>query len=344
MSIFSARFTRPGPGVSKDEPESPAIVRFFQILGRKFSKFIQLNLLFLIPAVITAALCIGLLLLPGVPRLALSLNLSGGEPFILNLYEMYLVPLPLVLLYPFTAGLTYVTRNFVREEHAFIFSDSVEQIKKNFKQFFLNGLLLYAFYVVFSFAALYYSHTLSSWYSCIPLGLCLLMFVVMIFAQYYMPVMLVTFELTLKQAYKNAFIFALVGLGRNFLITIVFLILAFLFYMSDIMGLTALLTIFFVLLLFFSFCSYVVNFAVYPVIERYLIEPYYNQGKKKAAPAEASTPAELEDNEFLRDELDEEYEEKKPEFVYINGKLVKREVAEAEQLFMDAGRERENKK
>ena len=138
MSLFSARFTRPGPGVSKDEPDSPAIARFFQILGRKFSKLVQLNLLFLIPAIITAALCIVLLVVPGIPRIGLELNLSANEPFVLNLYEMYVVPLPLILLYPFTAGLTYVTRNFVREEHAFVFSDAVEQIKRNFKQFFLK--------------------------------------------------------------------------------------------------------------------------------------------------------------------------------------------------------------
>lgn len=336
MSLFSARFTRPGPGVSKDEPESPAVARFFQILGRKFSKLVQLNLLFLIPTLVVAALCIVLLIVPGIPRIGLELNLSANEPFVLNLYEMYVVPLPLILLYPFTAGLTYVTRNFVREEHAFVFSDAVEQIKRNFKQFFLNGVILYLFYVIFSFAAIYYSQTLDSWYSSIPLGLCMLFFLVMIFAQYYMPVMLVTFELTLKQAYKNAFIFALVGFGRNFLLTINFLFIAFLFYMSDIMGLTALIAIFFVIFLFFSYCSYLVNFAVYPILERYLIKPYYSKEEPKVKDEEQKA---LEDNEFFRDELDEEWEEKKPEFVYINGKLVKREVAEAEQVFMDAGRE-----
>ncbi len=81
---------------------------------------------------------------------------------------------------------------------------------------------------------------------------------------------------------------------------------------------------------------YLVNFAVYPILERYLIKPYYSKEEPKVKDEEQKA---LEDNEFFRDELDEEWEEKKPEFVYINGKLVKREVAEAEQVFLDAGRE-----
>ena len=48
LGLFG-NYDKPGPGVDKDEPKNAAPVRFFEILWRKLSKLVQLNLTFMIP-------------------------------------------------------------------------------------------------------------------------------------------------------------------------------------------------------------------------------------------------------------------------------------------------------
>ena len=121
MSIFSrlTHYDRPGPGVDKDGPKKPRIVVFFEVFFRKFFNLCKLNLLFMIPVVAVIAiiyLLMNLLLMVGINNLFVAL-------------------IPVVLIFPFVAGLTYVTRNYAREEHAFIFSDFKDSVKENWGKF-----------------------------------------------------------------------------------------------------------------------------------------------------------------------------------------------------------------
>ena len=52
-----------------------------------------------------------------------------------------LVSLPLVTVGLGNAGLTYITRNFAREKHAFIAGDFFDTIKKNWKQALPVGII-----------------------------------------------------------------------------------------------------------------------------------------------------------------------------------------------------------
>ena len=112
-----------------------------------------------------------------------------GDSYIqLDAWAMYAMPFPLVLLSPFTAGLTFVTRNYAREEHAFVWSDFWENVKGNWKYFLLNGFIVYVVYVVLSFSAIYYYNgTTRSWFFYIPFWLCLVLALFFLFAQYYLP-------------------------------------------------------------------------------------------------------------------------------------------------------------
>ena len=113
MAFFGlfGNYDKPGPGVSKDEPKKAAPVRFFEILWRKLSKLIQLNLIYMIPFIVAVALMVGVFLLP-LPHFAFNTVLLGP----VDLYALYAVPLPLILMAPFSAGMAFVTRNFAREE------------------------------------------------------------------------------------------------------------------------------------------------------------------------------------------------------------------------------------
>ena len=88
-----------------------------EILLSKFGQLVQLNLIFLIPAIVALVLMAVIFLFPTHYVLQLP---SGDGVVQIDAWVLYAVPLPLILLSPFTAGLTFVTRNFDREEHAFV--------------------------------------------------------------------------------------------------------------------------------------------------------------------------------------------------------------------------------
>lgn len=317
---FFSSYNKPGPGVEKDEPPKAAPIRFFEIYFRKFGKLLQANLIFVMP-MIGVALLMGILY-SLVPHLLLRFS-EGGEA--IDLTTNYLVPLPLILIFPFIAGLTLITRNFSREEHAFIWSDFWDAVKANWKYFLLNGFLVYLVYFLMSFSMRYYfGRAAEETLFYVPFGLCLILSLVFLIAQYYIPVMFITFDLKFGQVYKNALIFVLAGFGRNLIVTAVLIVLALLipFPTSPIS-----MTVFLVLTLFwlFSFVSYLVNFAVYPVIDRYMIQPY--QQKKRLEKTSSDNNEKLT-VPFTAASLPK----KESEYVYRNGRLIKRsELSDEEQ-------------
>lgn len=329
---FFNSYNRPGPGVSKDEPKKPPYIRYFQLMGRKYSKLIQLNLLFLVPFVIVVFL-MGVIFFLSPFHYQLYVPIQSNV-LRMDVWALYVVPIPLILLSPFVAGLTYITRNFAREEHAFVFSDFKDAIKTNWKPFLLNGIFLYVAYLVLSFSMIYYyNQSVVNWLFVFPFSLCLLLMVVLIFCQYYIPIMIVTFDLSLRKIYRNALIFSVAGLWRNLLLTAIFVLMLYLFYqaIATVLGMTIL--IFFLVLFCFSFVSYTISFIVYPLIEKLLIKPYYER-QEQAAKSENVEEAEKEKEEenLHKGELDQD---DAPEYVYINGRLIKRSELDDDQLFED---------
>lgn len=326
LGLFG-NYDKPGPGVSKDEPPKAAPVRFFEILWRKFSKLIQLNLIFMLPMLAVLVLMVLIYLSPThfVIQISGITQMDGWASFV--------VPLPLIFLAPFSAGLTIVTRNFAREEHAFVWSDFWEAVKDNWKYFLLNGFICYAVYVILGFSIIYYYNmAMAEWLYFIPLWMCVVVAVVFLFAQYYLPVMFVTFDLKFTHAYKNALIFTVAGFGRNILLTAILAGLLLLLLNLPLLNITLLVYVLLLVFFIFSFISYLVNFTVYPVIDRYLIQPYQRmQEEKETGPAE---PVEEEfSGLFSQAEEDDPAEDK---YVYVNGKLVKQsELKKSEQDLED---------
>lgn len=307
-------YNKPGPGVSKDEPQKAAPVRFFEIFLRKFWKFLQANLLFAIPAAVAAVLVV-LLYIVGPLQYGFQIGTVG----IRSLNLIFFCPLPFIFLSPFTAGLTFISRNFSREEHAFVWTDFIKAVKGNVKYFLINGVICYLVFVVMSFSLTYYYGMLNTgWFYYLPMALCLAFVLLFLFAQYYLPVMFVTFELTFKQAYKNAFIFSALGIGRNILLTALTIgfFVGFWFMISNFLLIIVLLLLFVFIL--FAFYNYLITFTVYPVIDKYLIQPYQNQ-ENGVEVAEKELPTENGLFDFPVEDEDEE-----DGYVYINGRMVKK--------------------
>lgn len=258
MKLFSLDYNRPGPGVSKDAPPKKPLVRFFAILKRKFFDLIKLNLLFVISVIIACTLMVLLNFVPAI---------SGT----------YLIFLPFVFVSPFVAGLTIVTRNYAREEHAFIFSDYKDCVKENWKAFLINGFVCYAVLFIISFAVNYYASTCSKNHiSFVLMVVCISILVLFLSSQYYVPIMIVTFNLNLKQIYTNALMFSIIGLWRNLFLTVVFAAMIYGLYIMQAMILTIMIEILLFVFILFSLCMYLINFTVYPLIEKTMIKPASN--------------------------------------------------------------------
>lgn len=318
MGLFGfGNYDKPGPGVSKDEPPKAAPIRFFELLFRKFSKLVQLNLIFILPTIVACVLMVLIYMAPT----HFVVSISGV--FEIDGWATFVVPLPLILLSPFVAGLAFVTRNFARDEHAFIWSDFWDAVKGNWKYFLLNGMICYGVFTLLGFAVLYYySMALSGWMYYIPLWICVVIGMVFLFAQYYLPIMFVTFDLKFTHAYKNALIFTVAGFGRNILVTVILAAMLFAFLNIPLLNITLLVYVLLLILFIFAFISYLISFAVYPVIDKYMI-----QAAKRAENGETSEPASPVEEEFPGlfsqpgDDDDEADDEDK--YVYVNGRLMK---------------------
>jgi len=253
LGLFNNNYNKPGPGISKDLPEQKPFPRFWSILFRKFGNLVKLNLIFCIPLIIVAVLIV----------------------FLGNILPSVLIFLPLVLVSPFVAGLTIVTRNYAREEHAFVLSDFIDAVKLNWIPFLINGMICYIAYVIFSVSITYYAAQIQvNYLFFIPLSLCIGISILFIFSQYYIPIMIVTFDLKLKQIYKNAFIFSIVGLWKNLLLTVILAVTVFIFdVLFRLMPLTLIIAIALSIIIMFAFCMFLINFMVYPLIHKMMIQP-----------------------------------------------------------------------
>lgn len=294
MGLFSINYNKPGPGVSKDAPVKKPFFRFWEVYFRKFFDLIKLNMLFAIPTAVTIVLVF-----------AFGFFISG-----INQSLSFLGYLPFVLLSPFVAGLTFVCRNYAREEHAFILSDFWDAVKNNWKQFLVNGLICYVFYMLMSVAISFYSTQVqqnSLLY--VPLVVCLVLAFLFICAQFYIPVMIITFDLSLSKIYKNALIFAIIGLWRNLMLIAIIgvFILAAVIFLAVIFFLVLpplAIMVLLVLLIFwaFGFFGFLVNFAVYPLLVKYIIKPYEKEQEDKKN-ALGETSEEEEDEPDFQDSL-----------------------------------------
>lgn len=277
MGLFNG-YMKEGPGVSKNAPEKHRFFLFFELFGRKFTKLIRLNMMMF---VCLLPLALGI-------YMSVSINpqiISNGEVFTENISKMPLFifsgdivgmaifVLSILLAAPAMAGFTYVIRNFQREEHAWVFSDFKDNFKSNFKQAvalgFIDALVYLLMYVAFVFYRFQMPVINPGMAKITPILTTLIIVMSMIYTwmHYYIYVMMVTFDLKLKDLFRNSLLFAIGKLPLNILITIICGAIVFFSFYYIAVG--AILS--FVITL--SLLGYIVVFSVYPTIDSYLIEP-----------------------------------------------------------------------
>lgn len=254
LGLFN--YNKEGPGVAKNAPKKRAFFAFMDIYGRKFWKLAVAGLLWAVTA------------------------------------------LPIVTKGWADAGLTFITRNYSREKHAFIKEDFFETIKKNRKNaltiglinLLVTGILLFnlalllpkmmpGLYVLFGTPAdqLPAPQELSLIELGI-LGLSLMGFITFTWMKYYVPFLTITFKLSVKQVYKNAFLFTGANMKVNLILSAI-LLAVYAVPVSLLLLFPNMLVFVVVAMLCVSvlpaFRSLLIQYSIFPAIKKLIIDPYY---------------------------------------------------------------------
>ena len=289
MGIFFNSYNKPGKGIDPDAPQKRSFFRFFDIFFRKFWHFGKTNLLYTLALIPTFIILVMLMIFP--------VSTVMGEAD--QGAELFIVAIILVNLYismwgagPGTAGRTYIMRNFAREEHAWLWSDFKDSFKTNFKQslavFVIDIIAAALFYI----AIVVYSQ-MPGLLGALKYAIYMIIFVYTMMHFYIYP-MMVTFELSLKDLYKNALLFALCKLPVNILVIVILLfiqvglpVLAILYG-----GTYYMLLLFLILMLEMvvtqAFSAFLVNFSVYPAIKKYMLDVMEKKTNPEDKPGENS--------------------------------------------------------
>lgn len=254
-------YNKEGPGVAKNGPQKRPFVVFFEIYARKFWKLALAGILWT------------------------------------------LVNLPLFTRGLADAGLTFISRNFAREKHAFIREDFFESIKKNWKIALPIGIINTLVTGVLLFNVFYYLLALLPevvllWnpettvatpaslgtFDYVIIAVTLMGYATFTWMKYYIPFLMITFKLTKKQIYKNAFLFACANLPVNLLISVVLIAVyallggIVLLFAEGSFGVTVLALVLLMLMTVVpGFRSLLIQFCIFPAIKRLIIDPYYKE-------------------------------------------------------------------
>lgn len=249
-------YAKEGPGVAKNAPKKRPFFAFMEIYGRKFWNLAIAGLLWAVTA------------------------------------------LPIVTRGLADAGLTFITRNYSREKHAFLKEDFFETVKKNRKNALTIGIINLLVTGVFIFnLAQYLPKIIPGLYTLfgtpvadLPapqelslmetaiLALSLMGYVTFTWMKYYIPFLMITFKLSIKQVYKNAFLFAGANAKVNLLISAILIALY-----AVLGGILMLFPNTFVLVLVVVLCasivpgfrSFLIQYCIFPAIKKLIIDPYY---------------------------------------------------------------------
>lgn len=270
MGLFG-NYENAGVGIAKNAPKKKPFFRFWELFGRKFWKLIELNMLFM-------TIC-----LPLIGALVALYCLLRTNPALAFGIAGLLVLVSAVLLGPYLAGCTKILRNFTLEKPMFLFDTFKKTFRSCFKQSCIMGLL--DVLVGISLAAGIYVYPLMinaakennaspTMYYVLFVASCSIALAVLMMS-FYAYLMIVSTDLSMKNILKNSLALSCIALKQN-LITLLIVV--------AVIGVFAVLTICFPYIMAFVlpfmplvFVGFVIVFNCYPIIQKYVINPYYAQ-------------------------------------------------------------------
>lgn len=278
---------------------------FFISFFDNFGKMFITNLLFNIPLIIFGGIVILISYLMGY----------------INIFIVFLL---IPIMSPFFAGLTYVCKKLTIKQKIQPAKDFFKGVKENFKYFIVNGLIFYVVAVGLWITFNFYRDNLEQ-----PIIIAALVFSIIfglyfLFMEFLIPTMSVSVELKFIQILKNAVVLTLAGFINNLKTLISFmLVFSVIFTMFQLLGnpiINVIIIGLLVIILLPVFCTYIVTFNSYQTIEKYVINPYIKEHiAEKQQEQKENAVAEID-----IDELSELAQGNPDEFVFLNGRMLKR--------------------
>ena len=291
---------RDGRGVKKGEDTTPNLKFYFKLLYRRFPTLLSLNLLMnllVLPVVIAVLAYLFTEKTPsqssaifapiyGVSQIDPSVTTSTilsifGIQFNIPIFHnpAYWVIGGCVAFLVLTmgwqmVGSTYVLRGIVRHDAVFVFSDYFYAIKRNFKEAFWFGLLDSAMILMLAIDFFFFYTSTGTFGNNLMFWIISALIILYLLMRPYLYMMLITFDMKLRKMFKNALIFAALGIKRNIMWLVGVLLMAVLNIMLIIVcPPSIIIPIILPFFYFWAFVGFTVNYAIYPIIDRYMIAP-----------------------------------------------------------------------
>ena len=306
------------------EDTTPNVRRYFKLLGRRFWKLITLNLMMLpllLPVLVAIYLYFSLEQTPTAnniifPQLygASIAAPSTHSTFLLDLFGAQMdIPIMgvgayvgigicalflLITLGWQNVGATYVLRNMVRGEAVFLWSDYFYAIKRNLRPAFFLGLIDGLIIFLLGFDIMYFWNQTGDFWTDVFFFAIFALIVLYFFMRFYIYLLLVTFDLSIKKIFKNALIFTMLGIKRNLMgllgIALITAINVGLFFVFAATPLGIAIPLILPLFYYLAVTAFTSTYCAYPIIERYMITPY---AKKVTVTEEDAQASALESGE-----------------------------------------------
>ena len=193
---------------------------FWEMLRVRLSALVRLNLMYVVPWLPTM-----IVLMIGALSFLTSLNnmVDSGEMIAVGELLGGVVAPTLLLLVPcititgpFTSGVCYVTRNWARDEHAFIWSDFKDAVKENWKQSivisFITSLVPLMLYVCWNF---YGSMANDNAFMVVPQVLTMMIGLMWCLGVTYFHPLIVSYKLRLRDVMRNGLLLSVARLPMS---------------------------------------------------------------------------------------------------------------------------------
>lgn len=217
---------------------------------------------------------------------------------------------------PFLSGLITVIRKLAVEKRDIKITNTFfAAVKDNFAKMLINGITAYLITACSFFAILYY-YTLSVDDAVFRsvLTLYLIFTLLLIVMMYYVPIMTVTYELKLKDIYKNSFLLVFGKILRNLIATLFVAVIAT----------GALLLITFSKGIWFGISVGFVT-ALLPMISVYIIISIISKGLQETV-GEFVIPEKkhISEEELAYEKTAVENDNSESDYVFVNGRMIKK--------------------
>ncbi len=192
---------------------------FWETLRVRFSALVRLNLMYVVvwlPTMLVLLLAgVNLLSSLGVEEAELGMTLAEMVQTVSVSTLLLLIPC-IAITGPFTAGVCYVTRNWSRDEHAFIWSDFKDAVKENWKQSLVVSLITAVIpmlvYICWNF---YGQMAAQTPLLAVPQALIALIGVLWFLSVTYFYPLIVSYKLRLRDVLRNGLLLAVARLPMS---------------------------------------------------------------------------------------------------------------------------------